>query len=84
MVQNGPDRKSSNVGRHGRDGEHEIQADLDARINVIGACIGVAGAADILISALLFQDGLEGCISKDYACCEEAVDDRRKHLYCVW
>jgi hypothetical protein len=83
VVQDGPDRKGSNIRRDCGNSEHEVQADLNARVDVIWACTGVTGTAHVLIGPLLFEDGLEGSISKDYTCCEEAVDDGRKHLYCA-
>lgn len=87
VVEDGADGQGGDVGAHGGDGEHEVEVDLDAGVDVDivrdNGMVGSVLGADVLVGALLLEDGFEGCVAKDDAGCEEAVDYRDEDLHCL-
>lgn len=75
MIEDGTDRKSSDVGSDGGDGEHEVQPNLNAcvmRIVANGICIAVqalvsimAELANVGICTLELKNGLDRSVAKD-------------------
>lgn len=83
VVQDGADGERGDVGRHDGDGEHQVQADLHARLHLVEGGAVPRAAADVLVGTLPLEDGLEGGIPEDDACCEEGVRHRGDYLHCV-
>lgn len=70
MVEDSADGQCSDVCGNGSHSEHKVEVNLDARFFgrwVIWRC------ACFSVGALLFQDGLDGGVSEDDSCREEAV-----------
>lgn len=86
VVEDRPNRQCRHVRAHRSHGEHEIQVDLDACVNVVhageGSSILVLDAAYVLVGALLLEDGLDGCVTEDHTCSKQAVYDGYQYLHC--
>jgi len=73
VIKDSPHGEGCEIRAHGSDGEHEVEADLDACGRVV---------TDVGIGALCFEDWLYGSISENDSGREEAIYNSSGDLDC--